>query len=168
MKDLRKTAIMAAVILMACNDRENKKDIEGKLPSLPELNKMEWLLGSWENHSEEGDAAEIWKKENDSTYSGVSYFIVGKDTVSSEKISLEQRGDEVFYIPTVNDQNAGKPVKFKLTSSENDQLVFENPSHDFPQKITYRKFSKDSLMAEISGKLNGKESAQQFPLTRKK
>jgi Domain of unknown function (DUF6265) len=108
------------------------------------------------------------EKKNDSTFSGRSNFIAGKDTLSSETISLEQNGGNIFFIPTVKGQNNEQPVKFLLTYSTMNQLVFENPEHDFPQKITYTQITKDSLLAEISGMMAGKQNSQKFPMTRAK
>jgi hypothetical protein len=68
----------------------------------------------------------------------------------------------------VKDQNAGLPVAFTLTQASENRLVFENPAHDFPQKITYTRITGDSLLAEISGTINSEEKSQQFPMTRVK
>ena len=58
------------------------------------------------------------------------------------------------------------PVTFKLISSDSNKLIFENPTHDFPQLITYRIVPPDSLIAEISGLINGEHHAQEFPMRR--
>lgn len=124
------------------------------------------MLGNWQNQFPEGIATESWELLDDSTYTGKSLVVIGKDTVSSESIQLQQRGTEVSYIPTVKEQNGGKPIPFLLTSSSENQFVFENPEHDFPQKISYTFFSNDSLVAEISGNINGEQKAEQFPMKR--
>jgi hypothetical protein len=93
---------------------------------------------------------------------GESYFININNTLFAEKVRLEQRKNDLFYIVSVPNQNEEQPVAFKLTSSTNDYLVFENPEHDFPKKITYKLVTKDSLYAEISG--DGK--SQGFPFTK--
>ncbi|MES2780937.1 MAG: DUF6265 family protein [Bacteroidota bacterium] len=124
------------------------------------------LLGSWQNTFEGGTASESWEQQNDSSYTGKSFVVVGKDTVSSESLLLQQKGSDIWYIPTVKEQNNGQAVPFKLTSSSNNQLVFENPEHDFPKKISYTFISNDSLVAEISGDINGEKKAEQFPMKR--
>jgi hypothetical protein len=53
-----------------------------------------------------------------------------------------------------------------MTSSTSNQLVFENSIHDFPQIITYTQITKDSLLAVISGKINGIMNSQDFPMKR--
>ncbi|MES2379414.1 MAG: DUF6265 family protein [Bacteroidota bacterium] len=157
------SSLIVLLAIAACNTANNKQ-----ATTYTELEKASWLIGNWENKSSEGNASEVWKKENDSTLLGASYFIMGKDTASTEFISLHQTGKEIFYAPTIPGQNGGLPIEFKLTQSDNNSLVFENPAHDFPQKITYTKITNDSLVAEISGKQQGKEKAMQFPMKRAK
>jgi hypothetical protein len=129
-----------------------------------ELEKANWFLGRWENKTPEGTFSEEWKIENDSLYIGESYFINNNDTLFAETVRLEQRKNDLFYIVSVPNQNEDQPVAFKLTSSTSNYLIFENPAHDFPKKITYKLVTKDSLYAEISG--DGK--SQGFPFTKTK
>jgi len=132
------------------------------------ISHAKWLIGSWKNQSAKTVDIETWKKLNDSTFIGRSYSLTGADTVSSEHIRMEQHKGKLYYIPTLKNQNGGKAVTFRLTSSNNKHLVFENPEHDFPQKITYTQISKDSLVAEISGIRKGKQKAILFPMKRVK
>ena len=154
--------------ISSCNNLAKQKTTDPNNNGFYELQKASWLIGEWQNNSVEGNASEIWEKKNDSTFFGKNYFVLGKDTVSSETITLEQNGNHLFYIPTVSGQNFGKPVKFILTSFHSSQLIFENSKHDFPQKISYTLISKDSLLAEISGTVDGKRFSQKFPMARVK
>ena len=79
-----------------------------------------------------------------------------------------QEQNNLFYIPNVNNQNGGLPVRFATKTVSDMELVFENPQHDFPQIISYTKINADSLVAEISGTINGKERKQTFPMKRVK
>ncbi len=133
-----------------------------------QLKKAAWLLGDWQNKTPRGITVESWKKLNDSTYLAKSYQLRGLDTVSSEHVRLEEHHGNLYYIPTVKNQNDGKPVIFKMTTASADGFIFENPEHDFPQKITYNRISKDSVAAEISGTYKGKQRAIKFPMGRVK
>jgi hypothetical protein len=55
-----------------------------------------------------------------------------------------------------------------MTKDEDSLLVFENPKHDYPQKIQYKLLKDGSLIATVSGKQNGKSSSENYPMTRKK
>ncbi len=145
----------------------NTPTIHKETPNL-QLKNAEWFLGKWENRTGDGIMGEEWIKENDSTFTGKGYVLKNADTVFSEKLLLSVINDTLYYIPVVKDQNAGQPVYFKLTSASNNLLVFENKKHDFPQLIKYSKITSDSIIAEISGSLNGKESIRQFPMNRQK
>lgn len=148
---LKHTTLIAAfglLLLAGCNKK-------------PVIAKAEWLLGTWEGASPEGLFVEHWEKKSDSVYTGKGNMIVGKDTVFSELLAIEQRGNDVYYIATIPGENDGKPTDFKLTSSDK-ALVFENPTHDYPQKITYTKKDDASVLVEVSGNMNEKPHIESF------
>ena len=166
-KSISQAVLLLGIIAIAIScSKPGKMASENGVEGYAKLQKASWLIGSWKGHNPEGNPSEYWEKINDSTFSGRGYFIIGSDTVSSEELRLEQHSDKLFYIPTVKTQNNGEPVKFVMTSSSDNQLVFENPRHDFPQKITYNLIARDSLLAAISGIIDGRESTRQFPMSR--
>ncbi|MCJ0743096.1 DUF6265 family protein [Pedobacter montanisoli] len=133
-----------------------------------QIKKAEWLTGTWENKTSRGNLYEEWKKAGKHELAGKSYMLKEKDTIVFETLRLVAEGNGLFYIPTVKNQNDGKPVKFALKTLSDTQLVFENPQHDFPQLITYTKIKPDSLVAEISGTRNGQLRKQTFPMKKVK
>jgi hypothetical protein len=148
------TLILLLLAIVSCkNSGSNEKD---------KIKKIDWLLGKWENNVDGGILSENWKRLNDSTFQAESFFIKDKDTLHFESITLQQKGEELFYNATVKGQNDDKSVPFNLTSETDKKLVFENPKHDYPQKITYTLINKDSLVAEISGIQQGKPSSEKF------
>ena len=157
------TFLLLITLLISCkksdsNDSDkNEKD---------KIRTAHWLIGSWQTKSTDGTLSENWKKLNDSTYQGQSYFVKGKDTLHFETITLQQKGDELTYLATIKGQNSDKAVSFMLTKTTENQLVFENPTHDYPQKISYNHVSKDSLVAEISGVQQSKPSSEKYIMTK--
>lgn len=160
-------AFLFVSLLFSCTNSKTANS-DRITPNNSKLAQASWLIGEWQNSSENGIAGEIWKKYNDSLFVGKSFFIKGGDTVSLESIKLEQQANELHYIPTVRNQNEGKPVTFNLISLTADKLMFENRGHDFPQTITYHQLSKDSLLAEISGMQKGEYRVEKFPMQRVK
>jgi len=148
-------------IFFSCN---HPKPIETKPKEISAIENAGWLIGKWQQTSSEGILTETWEKLNDSTYAGKSFFVIGKDTVSSETIRIEQHGKTLLYIPTVKDQNNEQPISFVQTSSSSKQMIFENSKHDFPQLISYTQTNKTALVSEISGVVNGKKKSQSFPM----
>ena len=147
------------VLLVSC-----QKNSENKFDKLEE---MEWLVGEWEQKLPEGIVMEIWKKENDSTLSGKSFFIKEEDTIHNESIVLKQHKDSLLYIPTVKGQNNDEPITFTLSSDAEGNFTFENQTHDYPQKISYKKVNATSLMTTISGIQQGKQSQESYSLAKK-
>ena len=150
---------LAVICLASCQNKSANK--------FEKLKKLDWLVGTWEQTLPDGIVTEIWTKENDSTFSGKSYFIKEKDTIHLESIILSQKKEDLLYIPTVAGQNNDEPVTFKLTSDADNTFTFENPTHDYPQKINYKKISSDRLIATISGKQQGKQTQESYPMSKK-
>jgi Domain of unknown function (DUF6265) len=150
-------AIVSLIILCAWTTKQTSN-----------IKKAQWLIGTWENKTPKGSIYETWSKANDNEFSGKSYIIKEKDTIVFENIQLVQEQNGLFYIPVVKTQNDGLPVRFASKAISENQLVFENLQHDFPQIISYTKISADSLVAEISGTKNGRERKQTFSMKRVK
>jgi hypothetical protein len=158
--------LIVASILLACLI-SCKKEIKPETKSYSQLQKANWFLGKWENLTPEAHFKENWIRKNDSTFTAQSIVIAKKDTVFYENIVLEQKKDSLLYIVSAKDQNKEKPVSFYLTSASDTKLVFENPKHDYPNKIVYAKITNDSMLATIFGSQNGKQQKEDFPMKRK-
>ena len=158
---MKNVVILAVVVVFISCQNKSEKNFD-------ELEKMSWLVGEWENTMPEGVLTETWSKSNDSTFIGKTLFINEKDTIHSEDIVLTQKGENLLYIPTVKGQNDDKPVEFKMMESKiENEFAFENPKHDYPQKIVYKKVNETNLVATISGKQQGKSSSESYPMKKK-
>jgi hypothetical protein len=131
-----------------------------------EIKKAEWLIGTWENRTPRGNIYETWTKTGEDEFTEKSYALKGNDTFFFETVRLVQEQKEVVYIATVKNQNEGQAVRFAGRMISDKQLIFENQQHDYPQVISYRKITSDSLVAEISGTKNGQQSRQTFSMKR--
>jgi hypothetical protein len=89
-------------------------------------------------------------------------YIVNNDTMFFERLSIETKDGEIYYVPIVNNQNDQMPVYFKLTAMQDSVFIFENPQHDFPQKVVYEFHKPDILNAFIEGTDEGAYSKQEF------
>lgn len=116
-----------------------------------EMDIFNWLVGEWMDSTFDGKLVETWNRIDDSSFVGSSIYMSGIDTISYEEISLKKKSNKIYYIPSVQNQNDGKPVYFELTSTKNNEFVFENEEHDYPKKIVYTNPQKDSLVAYIDG-----------------
>jgi hypothetical protein len=57
-------------------------------------------------------------------------------------------------------------VSFKLVKVNPSQAIFENPQHDFPQRIVYQRLIDGSLYASLEGVENGKPKRIEFAMKR--
>jgi hypothetical protein len=153
---MRKTILSLVIILSIASCQKSKK--------VSKIAGTDWLLGKWENKSDEGHLLETWAKVNDSLFVGESYFIKEKDTLHSEKIELKQKGENLFYISTIKGQNNDKPVWFKHNIEIEKQWIFENPKNEYPKNIIYKPFAKDHLLIQISGLQQEKPSTTKYSM----
>jgi hypothetical protein len=101
------------------------------------LSDLEWLIGVRSIEQDQMLIYESWSKTSDELLTGKSYYTENGDTMLLETIEIKQVDGEIYYCPSVSNQNDGKAIEFKLTSKKTNELVFENPEHDFPKKIVY-------------------------------
>jgi len=147
---------LVSLLLFACSTSSKNKKIKAS----------EWLIGAWENQSEEGIVTETWSKPNDSTLVAGSFFIKEKDTLHFENIQLVEKDGELVYETTIKGQNNDKPISFPLISEKENELVFENSQNDYPQKIKYQRYSKTAITISISGKQAKKVVSEKFKMTK--
>lgn len=107
-----------------------------------------FLEGAWKIQDRE--VYEVWKINDDGSMSGYSYRIrEGVETIT-EYLDLRGEGGNTIYTATVLDQNEGRGIEFVLSRPDENTWVFENPEHDFPKKILYRKNSETEVFVEVS------------------
>ncbi len=105
------------------------------------------FAGSWK--SEDEKTTEQWQSQSDTLYFGKSFSVENNDTLHLESITIKKRNGSYYYIPQVFNQNDGREIPFKLIDYNKDHFVFENPKHDFPQRITYSFKGNESLLVVI-------------------
>lgn len=102
------------------------------------LKSITWILGQWQQDSENSITTETWTKLSPNTFDGISQILSKKDDKITfvETLRIVEMSKEVFYIAKVS-HNAF-PVSFKLTECSDSMAVFENADHDFPKKLVYK------------------------------
>src|SRR5258705_3055752 len=116
----------------------------------PTLADISWISGDWQTAP--GGRAQIeehWTQAAGATMMGMSRTVAGEKTVEFEYLRIEQRADGIYYVAHPKARCPG--TDFKLTRASATEAVFENPQHDFPKRVIYRKGADDSLTASIDG-----------------
>ena len=116
----------------------------------PTLTDIAWISGDWQTApGGKRQIEEHWTQVAGGSIMGVSRTVAGDKTVEFEYLRIEQRADGIFYVAHPKARCPG--TDFKLTKASANEAVFENPQHDFPKRIIYRKAADDSLTASIDG-----------------
>jgi hypothetical protein len=132
------------------------------------LHSFKWMIGEWHLKTKKGQMVESWELKNDSTFIGKSFMLKADGSKHIlENIELVYRMNEVFYIPSVENQNNRQPVKFKLLNYNANSFAAVNNEHDYPKRISYRLIGKDSLHAKIDDGRDAPVKFSNFHFTRK-
>ncbi|HEX6046032.1 MAG TPA: DUF6265 family protein [Pyrinomonadaceae bacterium] len=114
----------------------------------PGIADVSWIAGDWQTPSGgRSQMEEHWTKPAGGSMMGMSRTVAGDKTVEFEYLRIEQRADGVYYV--AHPKARCPSTDFKLTRASATEAVFENPQHDFPKRIIYRKTAGDSLTASI-------------------
>lgn len=82
------------------------------------------------------------------------------DSVLVESLVLAEMRGEIFYLAKVA-ENCW-PVAFRLASLAGRRAVFENPEHDFPQRVTHILDADGSLLVITLRAERGQGEAKQL------
>lgn len=108
---------------------------------------FDWLAGHWCGGSAERKIDEVWLPEAGGALLGMSRTVRGERTESFEFMRLVPAGkDAGLHVQP----NGVAPTLFALTGHGEGWLVLENPAHDFPNRIEYRRDGA-GLRASIAG-----------------
>lgn len=109
---------------------------------------LSWIAGDWQTApGGRRQIEEHWTSVAGGSMMGLSRTVAGDKTVEFEYLRIEQRADGIYYVAHPKARCPG--TDFKLTRSSATEAVFENPQHDFPKRIIYRKTSDDALTATV-------------------
>lgn len=93
---------------------------------------------------------------------GMSRTIRNGTTVEHEFLQIRLESGRLAYEARPSGQ---QPAIFPLKAFDDESVVFENLSHDFPQRIIYRR-TADGVTARIEGTSDGKTRGIDFPFVR--
>lgn len=124
------------------------------------LAKLGWLQGCWKADGAESGSGEHWMAPAGGSMLGMSRTVRKGRTAEFEFMRIAPGADgRLAFIAQPSGQ---APASFPLVQADSDSFVFDNPAHDFPQRIIYRRVGATRLQARIEGKGRGID----FPMTR--
>ena len=129
------------------------------------IDSLAWLAGCWAGERGERRFEEQWMAPRGGLMLGMSRTVKAgnNELVDFEQLQIrEEQGVLVFTARPSRQPQAS----FRVTAADADGVLFENPTHDFPQRISYRRQPDGSLLARIEGELRGEKRAVEFPMRR--
>ena len=127
------------------------------------IERVAWLQGCWETSTGERTIEEHWMAPRGTNMVGMSRTVRGNTLVSYEFLLLREVGDRLEYESHPSGQRS---ATFHSTMVSDAMVLFENPQHDFPQRIGYRREGGSSLVAWIEGTNKGQARRIEFPYRR--
>lgn len=137
---LHAAALLAALILVQTN-----------LPAQSPWEGLQRLAGAWQKAGT--FEYETWRTAAPDTLLGECFTRApGAEKTVQEYLRLVRQADgNIVYEATVLQQNEGRTIDFPLTFFTANTWAFENPRHDFPQRIEYWLQNDEILRATVSG-----------------
>lgn len=154
---MKKLVLVVICLSLLCFVRAGAQEQKFKLEDFV------WLAGCWENDRAGRMSEERWTKPKAGMMLGTGQTLKDGKTVEFEFMRIHEEKGEIFYTA----KPSGQPeASFKLVSHRDGKAVFENPQHDFPQRVIYGKQPDGSLLARIEGEMNGQKRGIDFPFKR--
>lgn len=124
---------------------------------------LQWLAGCWKLERGDRTTLETWMVPAGGLMIGGSRTVAGGRTREFEHLRIAARSDGIVYVAMPSGQ---QPTEFAGTVTDSG-FVVENPAHDFPKKIIYRRRGADSVVARIEGPgRDGQTRGIDFPYRR--
>jgi hypothetical protein len=149
-RDMKKTAIVLSVIGMAA--------------TVSAADFPTFMAGSWSLSSDGVTVEEHWTDARGNLMVGVNRTAKPGGKASFEFLRVEKREGRIAYVAMPGGKNE---TVFPLKTLTDSRVVFENLSHDFPQRIIYWR-DKDRLCARVEGDMGGKAGGEEWCWTRAK
>jgi hypothetical protein len=143
---MQRNVALASLLLASAHAAPARADVT----PCSHLESVAWLLGTWRAESRDTLITESWIAVSDTTYEGrgVTRSRTDGSVRDEEDLRLMAMGDGIFYVAKVAHNE--RPVAFRLTSCADGRFVFENPAHDFPRRIEYRRVDDARFEAHVS------------------
>lgn len=137
----------------------------GLLPAPPvRIDRIGWMAGCWESAGPRRVVEEQWTRPRGGTMMGVSRTVMGDSTREYEFTRIVEREGALVFVA---DPSGQARTEFVARAATADSVAFENPAHDFPQRIVYRRAAAgDSLHARIEATRDGQVRGADFRYAR--
>ena len=132
--------------------------LPGQAPA-PTVKDVAWIAGCWSFDRNGRHVAEHWMPPEAGTMMGVSRTTAGGKTTEWEFLIIREGAKGLEYVAKPSRQ---AETTFTAATATANEVAFENPAHDFPKRVVYKR-DGDTLTAAIEGPMNGQNRRIEFP-----
>ena len=129
-----------------------------------DLARLAWLGGCWKAANAETGSEEYWMPAAGDTMLGMGRTVKQGKTVTHEFMQIRVGADGVLSF--VAHPAGQRTAAFAMLRMSDNEVVFENAQHDFPQRVAYKLEADGRLAARIEGMRNGSLRVIDFPMSR--
>lgn len=126
--------------------------------ALTPLDGLMWLAGHWRGGSGGVVSEEAWLAPKGGVMVGVHRDARPGKRAFFEYLRIEARDDGAVYVASPMGRGT---TEFPLVELDGTSAVFENPGHDFPQRIAYSR-SGNTLTARAAGSVGGRLRTEEW------
>jgi hypothetical protein len=130
--------------------------------SLARTSDLAFMTGCWKFEAKGRVVEEHWMAPAGGSLIGISRTVVNDKATEYEFLQIRDLPEGLTYIAKPSNQ---AEARFAVKTAGAGEVIFENPAHDFPQRIRYR-LDGNTLHARIEGTMNGKSRGIDFPYSR--
>jgi len=127
------------------------------------IDQAAFLAGCWRQERPNGMVEEQWLAPGGGMMLGMSRTVRDGKVRTYEFTRIQEADGRLTFFAMPSGQ---PPAAFPLKSAAAGKLVFENPAHDFPQRVIYKSQGQNGLLGRIEGEIDGKARSADFPYKR--
>ena len=130
----------------------------------PPVKDLYFMTGCWSYDDHDAGSMEQWMWPVNDELIGMSRIVKNNKVVAFEymRIARNESG-ELEFIASPSGQGT---THFSLVTLGQNEVVFENAGHDFPQRVIYRLIDATHLLGRIEGTTDKGEQYVDFPMTK--
>jgi len=118
-----------------------------------------WLQGCWELRDGDRLVEERWMLPRAGSMLGVGRTTRGEQLIEHEFVVLTERDGRLAYEAHPSGQATATFMSKPISGRE---VVFEDFTHDFPQRVGYRSMGPGQLLAWVEGTSGGRTRRVEF------
>lgn len=144
------TSACAVAMSLPTSMRAQEPSADGSASrDLASIGTVAFLAGCWEGGSGDIELREQWSEPAGGVMLGTTRYLRDGRVVDFEFAMLEETDGAVTLWPYPGGERSAHG--FPLVAGDGE-IVFENPEHDFPVRIIYRRVGPDDLAPRIEGR----------------